>query len=352
MMTSKSELAIGSHIFKITSYSSLIKEIDVGQYVSSSAFTVGGHEFYIRIYPQGVTKELKEFISVYLMLNSDAEELPVQFEFSFVDMSGDSVVVGQKISLSRIIESKGRGFGSSFKRTYLETSQYLKDDCFMVRCMVRVVRATEEEDRESLVSPSDLHLHLAKLLESGEVADVTFEVDKESFSAHRIVLAARSPVFEQLLCKKDHNDPTSCVRIEDVKAPVFKALLLYIYTDKLSNDFDEGEVDKDLTSFEFDQQLLLAADTYAIERLKFICEEKLCNKLLVDTVASTFHLAEKCKCNRLITACLKFAAKPENLISLMQMYSKISQGSEQHNTAGLSGLPELLNKLAHAFVPS
>ncbi|KAJ3687191.1 hypothetical protein LUZ61_016355 [Rhynchospora tenuis] len=159
---------------------------------------------------------------------------------------------------------------------------------------------------------------------------------------------ARSSVFKQLLCQGD-NDASSCVRIQDVKAPVFKALLHYLYTDRLPNG-----IDKSLPSFEsFDQQLLLAADTYAIdERLKFICEEKLCNKLSVDTVASTFHLAEKCKCDRLNTACLKFAAKPENLIAVMQMYSKISQGSEQHNTAGLSGLPELLNKLAHAFVPS
>ncbi|KAJ4770631.1 BTB/POZ and MATH domain-containing protein 2 [Rhynchospora pubera] len=163
MMTSTSELATGSHIFKVTGYSSLIKEIDVGQYISSSAFTVGGHEFYIKVYPQGVRKEREDFIFVSLMLNSDAKELPVQ---------------------------AGASFGSYFKRTYLETSQYLKDNCFMVRCTIRVVRATGEEDRESLVPPSDLHLHLAKLFQSGALADVTFEVDEESFSAHRIVLAA------------------------------------------------------------------------------------------------------------------------------------------------------------------
>ncbi|KAJ4804632.1 BTB/POZ and MATH domain-containing protein 2 [Rhynchospora pubera] len=203
MMTSTSELATGSHIFKVTGYSSLIKEIDVGQYISSSTFTVGGHEFYIKVYPQGVNKEREDFIFVSLMLNSDAKELPVQCEFGLVDMSGDSVVVSHKISLSYIVESKGQGFGSYFKRTYLETSQYLKDNCFMVRCTIRVVRATGEEDRESLVPPSNLHLHLAKLFQSGVLADVTFEVDEESFSAHRIVLAARSPVFEQLLSQKD-----------------------------------------------------------------------------------------------------------------------------------------------------
>ncbi|KAJ3687188.1 hypothetical protein LUZ61_016352 [Rhynchospora tenuis] len=348
MRTSTSELAIASHIFKITGYS-LLKEIDVGQYVSSSAFTVGGHEFYIRIYPRGEVTEREQFISVFLVLNSDAdEELPVQFEFGLVDLSaGDLAIAGQKMSGSHtfVYFLETWGFACFISRAHLEASQYLKDDSFMVKCTIRVAKETWEEARQSIVPPSDLHLHLTKLLESSEMADITFEVDEESFIAHRIVLAARSSVFKQLLCQKGDNDASSCVRIQDVKAPVFKALLHYLYTDRLPNG-----IDKSLPSF--DQQLLLAADTYAIERLKFICEEKLCNKLSVDTVASTFQLAEKCKCDRLNTACLKFAAKPENLISLMQMYSKISQGSEQHNTAGLSGLPELLNKLAHAFVPS
>ncbi|KAJ3687189.1 hypothetical protein LUZ61_016353 [Rhynchospora tenuis] len=332
MRTSTSELAIGSHIFKITGYS-LLKEIDVGQYVSSSAFTVGGHEFYIRIYPRGEVTGREQFISVFLVLTSDAdEELPVQFEFGLVGLSaGDLAIAGQKMPGSCTFGyfQETWGFRRFISRAHLEASQYLKDDSFMVKCTIRVAKETSEEARQSIVQPSDLHLHLTKLLESSEMADVTFEVDEESFIAHRIVVAARSSVFKQLLCQGD-NDASSCVRIQDVKAPVFKALLRYLYTDKLPNC-----TDKNLPSF--DQQLLLAADKYAIKRLKFICEEKICNKLSVDTVAFSFQLAEKCKCDRLNTACLEFAAKPENLIALMQMYAKISQGLEQQNTAGLSG---------------
>ncbi|KAJ3704615.1 hypothetical protein LUZ61_008320 [Rhynchospora tenuis] len=356
MMTSTttSELAIGSHIFKITGYS-VLKEVDVGKYVSSSTFTVGGHEFYIDMYPQGNEENNKEFISIYLVLNSDDKELPVQFDFGLVDMSGDSIILGEKTSHSCTFAFKNQywGFGRFIKRPDLEASQYLKDDCFMVRCTVRVVKATRAEGRQitrqSVVPPSDLHLHLAKLLESGEMADVTFEVDQDSFSAHRIVLAARSPAFKQLLNENNgESEMRSCVQIEDVKAPVFKALLHYIYTDELPNDGDEGHADEALTSF--DEQLLVAADAYEFERLKFICQEKLCSKISVDTVASTLELAEKCKCDRLKAACLDFAAKPENLIALMQTHAKISEGSEKQNTVELSSLPDLLNKLSHAFV--
>ncbi|KAJ4813833.1 BTB/POZ and MATH domain-containing protein 2 [Rhynchospora pubera] len=356
MMTSTSELAIGSHIFKITGYS-VLTEVDVGKYVSSSTFTVGGHEFYIDMYPQGNEENNEDFISIYLVLNSDDKELPVQFDFGLVDMSGDSFVLGEKTSLSCSFAFKNQywGFGRFIKRADLEESRYLKDDCFMVRCTVRVVKAIREEavqaSVQSVVPPSDLHLHLAKLLESGEMANVTFEVDQESFSAHRIVLAARSPVFKQLLSQNGESEMRSCVQIEDAKAPVFKALLHYVYTDQLPNDGDEddeGHADKALTSF--DQELLVAADAYELERLKFICEENLRKKISVDTVASTLELAEKCNCDRLKAACLEFAAKPENLIALMQTHAKISEGSEQQNTVGLSSLPDLLNKLSHVFV--
>ncbi|KAJ1700245.1 hypothetical protein LUZ63_000024 [Rhynchospora breviuscula] len=227
----------------------------------------------------------------------------------------------------------------------------------MVRFTVRVVKATREEappprtthDIQSVVPPSDMHLHLAKLLESGKMADVTFEVEQENFSAHTIVLAARSPVFKQLILSQNgKSEMRSRVQIEDVKAPVFKALLCYVYTDELPNDGDEGHADKAFTSF--DQELLVAADAYEVERLKFICEENLRKKISVGTVASTLELAEKCNCDRLKAACLEFAAKPENLIALMQTHAKISEGSEQENTVGLSCLPDLLNKLSHVFV--
>lgn len=85
------------------------------------------------------------------------------------------------------------------------------DDCFLVKCTVKILKATKEETQktchQSIEPPSDLHLHLAKLLESREMAAGT-----------------------RLLSQ-----------IEDMKAPVFKALLHYVYTDKLPAE--EGDAD-------------------------------------------------------------------------------------------------------------
>lgn len=72
--------------------------------------------------------------------------------------------------------------------------------------------------------PSNIGEHFGELLESGKGADVNFDVDGETFSAHKLVLAARSPVFRAQLFgpMKDRN--TECIKVEDMKAPVFKVV--------------------------------------------------------------------------------------------------------------------------------
>lgn len=108
----------------------------------------------------------------------------------------------------------------------METSDYLKDDCLQVHCCVGVVRSRTEGPKIYSISlpPSDIGQHFGQLLESGKGVDVNFEIDGETFSAHKLVLAARSPVFRAQLYgpMKDHN--TQCIKIEDMEPAVFKVM--------------------------------------------------------------------------------------------------------------------------------
>ncbi|GJN15682.1 hypothetical protein PR202_gb02618 [Eleusine coracana subsp. coracana] len=114
------------------------------------------------------------------------------------------------------------------------------------------------------VPPSDVVAHLGGLLESGAGSDVSFVVGRDTFRAHRAVLAARSPVF----------------RAE-----------LFIYRDALPDD-DElcGGDDDEESPMEMFQHLLAAADRYALDRLKLICTQKIWEHVTVDTVAYCFKL--------------------------------------------------------------
>lgn len=72
------------------------------------------------------------------------------------------------------------------------------------------------------VPPSNLGHQLGMLLESGKGTDVNFEVDGETFAAHKLVLAARSPVFRAQLFGPMKDQNTQCIKVEDIEASVFK----------------------------------------------------------------------------------------------------------------------------------
>ena len=62
------------------------------------------------------------------------------------------------------------------------------------------------------------------ILESGKGTDVSFEVDGEVFAAHKLMLAARSPVFRAQLFGPLKDKNTERIKVEDMEAPVFKVL--------------------------------------------------------------------------------------------------------------------------------
>ena len=83
------------------------------------------------------------------------------------------------------------------------------------------------------VPPQSFGKEFGQLLESGEHADVTFKVEDETMNAHRLLLSTRSPVFAGMLRADMRENQEGIITIEDVKAPVFRALLHFIYTDSL-----------------------------------------------------------------------------------------------------------------------
>lgn len=80
---------------------------------------------------------------------------------------------------------------------------------------------------------SDIGQHFGQLLESRKGADVNFQVNGEVFAAHKLVLAARSPVFRAQLFGQMKDQNTEFINIEEMEVPVFKVqtflLWLIIY---------------------------------------------------------------------------------------------------------------------------
>jgi speckle-type POZ protein len=163
------------------------------------------------------------------------------------------------------------------------------------------------------------------------------------------------------------SDTGGVVHIEDMEPRVFKALLYFVYTDlfpmtKMTKEVEEGVVEAEEGDVDDDdddegvfsqhlltkeaeeggnddddegvfsqhlltkeaeeddddedvlsQHLLVAADKYNLERLKLLCESKLCDYIDVGTVATILALAEQHHCHELKKVCFHFLSSPANL---------------------------------------
>ncbi|CAN6214993.1 unnamed protein product [Urochloa humidicola] len=310
-----SEMARGTHVFKVAGYS-LHKGLGVGRFIRSSTFSVGGYDWSIRYYPSGVvTRRFACRVVVYLELLSRKAEVKALFDFRLVDQAtGQATAIHCRatpvVRFSTIEDDDGAsrscwGTFSIKKSSEIEASSYLRDDCLVIQCNVNVIKEPRVEPEFVVqVPPSELLDNLGKLLlhEGMKGADVTFKVKDELFPAHKIVLAMRSPVFDAEFYGPMAEDTRQYLTIEDMHPDVFSALLHFIYTDSMPSmeEFDASD------RKEMVRHLLVAADRYAVERLKLICEGILCKSISVEDVDTSLALADMHGCHNLRNACVAF----------------------------------------------
>ncbi|KAK4478007.1 hypothetical protein RD792_017272 [Penstemon davidsonii] len=320
---SKTALIKGSHTFEIQGFS-LTKGMGVGKYISSDTFCVGGHMWQIQFYPDGKKKyesggDINVSLDIAVVSKKCEEDIRVWLLLVLLDESGNK---WQRFNGRFKMEPKDTrclpgpyaihdskrtiGYEYFCKRSELEASQFIKDDYLTIQCNVGVVK-TSMYGPKTLVQLSDLRQSYKQLLESREGSDVSFEVEGETFYAHKIILSTMSPVFNAQFFGPLKEENTQCIKIEEMQAPVFKALLHFIYCDVIP-DFDSKCGATIMT-----QHLLAAADRYGIQTLRSLCELRLCKNIDINSLVSSLALAEQHGCFQLKSRCLEFIGRPKNL---------------------------------------
>ncbi|KAF8779223.1 hypothetical protein HU200_002900 [Digitaria exilis] len=316
----------GHHIFRIKGYSQA-KEIPNGQYMTLGTMDVGGHSWILHYYPNGKTSADTGFISLFLFRDGElctSNGMPAKYKFTVLGLDGKPVPSFSSNSTSFKTEGfnvHSYGYPKFMKLAELEKSECLKDDSFAVQCDV-IVAAVEDTSEGLAAAPppaaitappkSDLQKDLAELLWKKDGTDVTIDVGKETFSAHKWLMAARSPVFKEKFFGSSTQRRTAMnhIQIDDMEPQVFKSLLHFMYTDTLPK-MDEEALSAMATG------LLAAADRFKLESLKKICEEMLCKRVDMSTIESCLVLSERHRCPALQAACMKFLDSPGNLKAIM-----------------------------------
>ncbi|KAG2598235.1 BTB/POZ and MATH domain-containing protein 2-like [Panicum virgatum] len=312
--------AQATHNFEVTDFS-LLEGMGAGRYVSSRTFTAGGRAWNIRLYPDGEVDKAA-YASVFLCLVGGAKDARTNYTLELLDKDGEVSHLQDQGTTTMKSNTFGAPFNAWGFRNFVEKSKLKTllcrngDDGFTIRCVLTVVGESVSEDvRAVAVPPSDMHQHFERMLKDGRGADVAFNVDGQLFRAHRCVLAARSPVFAaELFGPMKEKDTAEPIKVDGLEPCVFEELLLFMYTDRISDDGKRGADDKNAAA----QHLLVAADRYGLDRLRQMCEAKLCRGIDARTVATTLALAEQHRCARLKYACLAYVASRDVLGAVMK----------------------------------
>ncbi|KZS19321.1 Uncharacterized protein APZ42_014173 [Daphnia magna] len=112
--------------------------------------------------------------------------------------------------------------------------------------------------------PRDTHLadNLWSAAFGAYLTDAEISVDGRIFRVHKALMAARSPVFRELLCSENVKEP--CLKrivVEEINSSIFEEVLYFMYTGSLRVSVG-------------DERLLAAAEKYQIETLRILCENQ------------------------------------------------------------------------------
>lgn len=133
------------------------------------------------------------------------------------------------------------------------------------------------------------------LFSNTDTCDVTFQVEDQSYKAHKVVLIARSPVFAAMFRHNSLEKQTGIITIPDCDADSFQKFLEFLYSGKLED-----------ISFSTAMHLYKTSEKYDVEELKYFCVEYMEQYLDEDNVCDVMFLADMYDDTKLMAAAHDF----------------------------------------------
>lgn len=111
-----------------------------------------------------------------------------------------------------------------------------------MHCTVGVVKTRFEGSKQGVIVPApDMGRDFKSLFESQVGCDMVFKVKSESFKAHKLILAARSPVFRAQFFGLVGDPCLEEVVVEDIEPFIFKVgcyhILVYLNSEMIQHSY-------------------------------------------------------------------------------------------------------------------
>lgn len=172
-------------------------------------------------------------------------------------------------------------------------------------------------------------ISLGRMLSEKIHTDIQVNTADGSISAHRAVLAARSPVFRSMFSHDLKEKEMSIVDISDMSAQACNAFLRYIYGTIENGEFLTHRL-----------ALLRAADKYDIADLKEACHQSLMQDIDIGNVLDRLQNASLYGLPELKDSCMQYLVK----------FGKIYDISDDFNTFLQYADRELVSEIFHEIL--
>ncbi|XP_008215002.1 speckle-type POZ protein [Nasonia vitripennis] len=191
--------------------------------------------------------------------------------------------------------------------TFDSVNDMLNDDKLTVELEITVnnnkTNLQKPENLEVGKRENDIVETLSALFNDDKYSDVTLVAEGKTLKAHKCILAKRNSVFAAMFDIDMKEKQKNTVEIEDMKYDVLVELIRFIYTEKVNNIV--AIVD----------ELAIAADQYAVDSLKKMCEKTMGENLSLENFVGCLHLADKLHMNQLKQEVIMFIFKNASDIS-------------------------------------
>eukprot|EP00092_Neocalanus_flemingeri_P017598 GFUD01019040.1.p1 GENE.GFUD01019040.1~~GFUD01019040.1.p1 ORF type:complete len:332 (+),score=70.01 GFUD01019040.1:110-1105(+) len=134
------------------------------------------------------------------------------------------------------------------------------------------------------------------LLEDSTSSDLMIQNQGEQINVHRAILSARSPVFRAMLRNDMKEKKTGIIEIKDFEMDVIKAMVHYIYTARIDENFDDLKT------------LAKIGEKYEIQSLVDICCKLLISSISSSNVVDLGVFAETYSFQAVLEKCSEFIA--------------------------------------------
>ena len=228
--------------------------------------------------------------------------LPTMFEITLLN-SKQQVLTSYSFDC-KMFDSNNKSYGKGLLKVedvFSKSGLLFPTDELLIRCRVRYETSKTVSTGSTVVPQSDsASASLSKRFEPlfNEVmafSDLEIQVRGVNFAAHKIVLAAGSPVFAAMFQAEGFTEQkTNILKIDDLEPLVVKEMLRFLYTDRVEK---MDELAKDL---------LMAADKYMIDQLKTQCQAALTETVTVENCCQLLALADSYSASQLKTVATRF----------------------------------------------